>query len=180
MKLVPLESFGYVTAKDYSKYVKFHVLKGKNYRVKTYLIVLGIVIAAALLVYYGLATRSKGLIIAAGAIVLAFCMFIYTINVNVKRICRSNAKTVRGKQETIFGKNGFVFNLIMQNEEENEHDEIFYDELEMVYLAKHAIYVYIEKRSVIIIPKRNLKVTPNEAYTFLKAFIPADKLTLCR
>ena len=180
MKIVPLESSGFVTPKDYSRYVKFHVLKGKNYRVKTYLIVLGVVIAAALLLYYGLATRSKGLIIAAGAVVLALCMFIYTINVNVKRICRSNAKTVRAKQETVFGKNGFVFDLIMQNPEENEHDEIFYDELEAIYLTKHAIYVYIEKRSVIIIPKRNLKVTPFETYSFLYKYIPKGKLILCR
>ena len=70
--------------------------------------------------------------------------------------------------------------LIMQNPEENEHDEIFYDELEAIYLTKHAIYVYIEKRSVIIIPKRNLKVTPFEAYSFLYKYIPKGKLILCR
>ncbi len=174
-----LESIGYVTPKDYSAYVKFHVLKGKYYRLKSALIVIGLVLLGGLLVAYGFLSRTKGLVVGGGAILLCLLMFFYTINTNVKRICNSKAKTVRAKQHIVFGKNGFSLDLLFKNEEENEHDEIFFDELEMVYDAKTAIYVYIETRSVIIIPKRNLKISPEEARAFLVKYIPAQKLIIC-
>ncbi len=174
-----LESMGYVTPKDYSAYVKFHVLKGKYYRLKSALIVFGLVLLGGGLVAYGFMSRAKGLVVGGGAILLCLLMFFYTINTNVKRICNSKAKTVRAKQHVVFGKNGFALDLLFQNEEENEHDEIFFDELEMVYDAKTAIYLYIEKRSVIIIPKRNLKISPEEARAFLVKYIPSQKLIIC-
>ena len=174
-----LESIGYVTPRDYSAYVKFHVLRGKYYRLKSALIVFGLVLLGSALVAYGFMTRSKGLVVGGGAILLCLLMFFYTINTNVKRICNSKAKTVRAMQKVTFGKNGFALDLLFQNEEENEHDEIFFDELEMVYDAKTAIYVYIEKRSVIIIPKRNLRISPEEARAFLVKYIPSQKLTIC-
>lgn len=175
-----LESFGYVTPRDYSAYVKFHVLKGKYYRLKSFAIIFGLVILCAVLLLLGFVYSNKSLWIAAGAIILCLFMFGYTINVNVKRICNSKAKVIRAKQKTVFGKNGFVFDLIFDNEEENEHDEIFFDELECVYETKKAIYIYIEKRSVIVIPKRNLKISPAEAREFLIKYIPAQKLVICK
>lgn len=174
-----LKAKGYVTPKDYTRYMRFHVLKGKYYRIKTRLILLGIIAVCATLVAFGFTTGNNGLFIGAGAIALALFMFIYTINVNVKRVCNSNAKTVRGQQELIFGKNGFLFNLLLKNEEDNEYNEIFYEELEQVYLAQHAIYIYIEQRSVIIIPVRNLQVTPVEAKQFLVKYLPEGKLITC-
>ncbi len=180
MRIVPLESSGYVTPKDYSKFVKFHALRGKYYRVKSRGIIALLLGATILLFYFGFVYAMKSLWIIGGIILLCMLMFVYTINTNVKRICNSNAKTVRAKQETVFGTNGFIFDLIMKNPEENEHDEIFYDELERIYLARTAMYIYIEKRSVIIVPIRNLKVTPSEALAFLQKYVPAEKLVICK
>ncbi len=174
-----IQSEGYVSIADYKAFIKFHVLRGKYYRLKSAAIIFGIVLISAVLLTLGFLTHNKGLIIGGGAILLCLLMFFYTINVNVKRVCTSKAKTVRSIQKTVFGKNGFVFELICKNPEENEHDEIFFDELETVYVTKNTIYLYIEKRSVIIIPKRNLKITPEEAYKFLQKYIPAQKLVIC-
>ena len=172
-KLRPLESEGYVTPRDYSAYLKFNLLKGKYYRIKVIMVLLSIGVICAWLLLAGLGTGNTNLVIASGAIALCAFMFYYTINVNVKRVCNKGAKVIRAKQKTQFGKNGFVFELIFNNpEEEDEFNEILYDEVEMIYLAPHAMYVYIEKRSVVIIPKRNLKIAPIEARAFLEKNAP--------
>lgn len=174
-----LESIGYVTPKDYTSYLNFHIFRSKNYRMKSKLFILGFALLGAIFIALGFLIGNKGLIIGGGAVILCLIMFFYTVNNNVKRICKSKAKIVRAKQHMIFGKNGLVLDLLFQDEAENEHDEIFYDELEKVYLAQNAIYLYVEKRSVLIIPKRNLKVTPEEARAFLEKYIPDQILVIC-
>lgn len=174
-----LKSEGYVTPRDYSTYVKFNIFKGKYYRLKLWVLSAILFAICVTLLYYGFVTSNKSMWIAAGAIVLCVCMFFYTVNVNVKRVCNKSAKVIRAKQRTEFGKNGFVFELLFKNEEENEYNEFFYDEVEYIYLGPKAMYIYIEKRSVIVIPKRNLKISPQEAYAFLKAFVPSHKLIVC-
>lgn len=174
-----LESLGFVTPRDYNSYVKFNIFKGRFYRLKSALAVISVVLLSIVFVLLGFAVVNKSFFIAGGAILLCLLMFFYTISVNVKNHCNSNAKIVRAKQKTVFGKNGFVFELLFDKEENNEHDEIFYDELDAVYDTKNAIYMYIEKRSVIIIPKRNLNMSPAEAREFLVKYIPAQILTVC-
>ena len=174
-----LKSEGYVTPRDYSAYVKFNILKGRYYRIKVIFIGLAVFAICLSLLFMGLAYENKSLWIAAGAILLCVCMFVYTVNVNVKRICNKSAKVIRAKQRTEFGKNGFVFELMFQNSDENEYNEIFYDEIDCIYLAPKAIYIYIEKRSVIVIPKRNIQISPIEARAFLTKFVPAQKIIVC-
>jgi hypothetical protein len=146
---------------------------------KSIVLALFLLVSEIILFALGFLRSVKGLWIIGGVLLLCVGMFFYTINVNVKRTCNSNAKTVRAKQNVTFGKNGFVFELLFNNEEENERDEIFYDELDAVYFAAKAIYLYIEKRSVIIIPKRNLNISPIEAREFLKKYIDPQKLVIC-
>ncbi len=174
-----IESMGYVTPRDYSAFVKFNVFKGKFYRLKTAVTTIFLLILSAFFILMGIAQQYKGYFIIAGVILLGMFMFVYTINVNVKNHCSRNAKVVRAKQNVKFGKNGFIFDLLFQNEQENEHDEIFYDELQAVYDAKTAIYLYIEKRSVVIVPKRNLNMSPAEAREFLLKYIPSQILVIC-
>lgn len=179
MKITPLKSEGYVTPMDYNHYIRFNLLKGRYYRLKIIAIVFAIAVTCITLLLYGFAASNKGFWIAAGAILLCVVMFFYTLNVNVKRVCNSSAKVIRAKQRTEFGKNGFVFELIFKNNEENEYNEILYDEIDCIYLAPKAIYIYIEKRSVIVIPKRNINIAPIEARAFLAKFVPDHKLVVC-
>lgn len=178
-KMKPLKACGYVTPRDYSAYLKFNILKGKYYRIKVIAVIFSIVVICLWLLLAGLSYGNKSLWIAAGAIALCAFMFLYTVSVNVKRICNKSAKIIRAKQRSEFGKNGFVFELLFQNEEENEFNEILYDEIEKIYLAPKAMYIYIEKRSVIVIPKRNLEIAPIEARAFLQMFVPEEKLVVC-
>ena len=86
-KLRPLESFGYVTPKDYTAYLKFNLLKGRYYRLKVMAVLLCLGTVCAWLLLAGITKGNKSRWIAAGAIALCAFMFIYTVNVNVKRIC---------------------------------------------------------------------------------------------
>ena len=174
-----IKSEGYVTPKDYVHYLRFNMLKGKYYRLKCVAFFVSVAVAVVWLLLAGLQTGNKNMWIIAGVILLCIGMFFYTVNNNVKRLCNKSAKVVRATQCTEFGKNGFVFELRFQDPSENEFNEILYDEVEMIYLAPHAMYIYIEKRSVVIIPKRNLQITPNEALEFLEKFVDAQKVCVC-
>ena len=179
MKVKPIRSEGYVALKDYISYTRFHAFKGKYYRIKTMVLLLAILATCAYMAIYALATGAHKYLVIAGIMLLCTGMFFYVVNINVKNVCKKNAKTVYATQKTEFGKNGFVVDMLFKNPEENEHYEIFYDEVERVYFAPKAIYVYIEKRSAIIIPKRNLKINPYEARCFLQEYIPPQKLVVC-
>lgn len=179
MKLKPLSAEGFVTPNDYGSYVKFNLLKGRYYRIKIICLIFLLFALCATLVFMGLAYNNKSLWITAGVILLCVAMFFYTMNTNVKRVCNKSAKVIRAKQKVQFGKNGFVFELLFQNEEENEYNEILYDEIDVIYLAPKAMYIYIEKRSVIVVPKRNINIAPIEAVAFLKEFVPSQKLVVC-
>ncbi len=175
-----LESNGYVTPRDYTFYCRFNILKGRYYRIKTMFLAFALVMICFACVFFGLALDLSALFVVAGIILLCALMFSYVMSVNVKNVCNSKARIIRAKQKTVFGKNGFVFEMNFEKTpEENEHSEIFYDELDRVYLAPKAIYLYIEKRSVIVIPKRNLNMSPIEARAFLVKYIPANKLIVC-
>ncbi|MBO5870577.1 MAG: YcxB family protein [Clostridia bacterium] len=174
-----LASEGYVTPRDYNAYLKFNLLKGKYYRLKKVFVLISIALLCIALFLSGLSSGNKNYMVIAGIILLCTCMFFYSVNVAVKNNCNKNAKVIRAKQRTTFGKNGFVFELLFENEEENEYSEILFDEVEKIYLAPQAMYIYIEKRSVIVVPKRNLKVSPKEALTFLEKYCPNQKLVVC-
>lgn len=175
-----LECNGFVTPRDYTFFCRFNILKGRYYRVKTIAAAVILVAVCLLLLLCGLAYRQKVLFVAAGIILLCTLMFAYVMSVNVRNICNSKAKTVRARQHTVFGKNGIVFELIFdKTPEENEYSEIFFDEIDCIYDGPKAIYIYIEKRSVLVLPKRNLNMSPAEARGFLKKYVPAQRLVLC-
>ena len=109
---------------------------------------------------------------------LTAAMFAYVIKVNVRNICRKNAKAVRGKQHILSGKNGLVFELLYENEADNEYTDVLYDELDHIYETKGYYYIYVDKRTIIIAPKRNLRITQSEARAFLQSFA-GDKYVIC-
>ena len=113
-----LASEGFVTPRDYNAYLKFNLLKGKYYRLKKVIVIVSIIALCATLVLSGLTSGNKNYFVIAGIVLLCFLMFLYTVNVNVKNICTRNAKIIRARQKTTFGKNGFVFELLFDNEED--------------------------------------------------------------
>ncbi len=174
-----LESLGYVNAKDYKEFIYFNLFRGKSYRIKKIATLVAILLVSAGFAVYGFLSGNKIFFVGAALVIGGALMMIYSVNSNVNNHCKRQAKVVRAKQSNKFGKNGFIYELLMDNPEENEHNEIFYDELDAVYVAKSAIYLYIEKRSTVIIPKRNLNISSEEAISFLKKYIPAQKLVIC-
>ncbi len=174
-----LESLGYVEQKDYKEFIYFNLFKGKHYRAKKLLTLIAVLALSLGFIIYSFFGGGKTFLIAGGVVLIGTVMMIYNVNSNVKNHCKRQAKVVRAKQSNKFGKNGFVYDLLLDDPSENEHQDIFYDELDAVYVAKNAIYLYIEKRSTVIIPKRNLNISVEEAEAFLKKYIPAQKLVIC-
>ncbi len=175
----PFESFGFVTPRDYGAYVRFNLLKGKYYRLKALLAALLLTAAIIVLAVFGINTGRRDLRIYSGILLLVTAMFAYVIKVNVRNICRKNAKTVRGKQHVLFGKNGFIFELLFENKADDEYTDVLYDEIDVIYEATNCFYIYVDKRTVIIVPKRNLRVSLAESRGFLQSFV-GDKFVICR
>lgn len=172
-----LESFGFVAIADYSAFVRFNIFKGKYYRIKMMCLAF---IMAVICIYFalvGIYTRTTKYIIIAGVVLLCCGMFGYVVRVNVRNFCKSRAKIVKAKQKVVFGKNGIVHDLML--EPEPERNEYFYDELKMIYDTKGALYLYFDKKSVLILPKRNLNMTNEETRAFLLKIVPHHLLTFC-
>ena len=174
----PFESFGVLGQRDYGIFLRFNLLKGKYYRVITLAIALlytALIIALAVI---GLNNSNRDLVLTAGILLLCAGMAAYVIKVNVRNICRKHIKAMKGKQHILFGKNGLIFELLYEKEEDNEYTDILYDELDKVYETKAYYYIYVDKRTVLIAAKRNLRIPNSEAREFLQSFIP-DKFVIC-
>lgn len=174
-----LESLGYMKPDHYKEYVIFNFLKTKYHRILKLIISAVYSLSAVALLIYGFSSKNKTVMWVSVALLVLGALFIYSINRNVKAICRSNAKLMRGVQHVKFGKNGFIFNLIFKKESENEHYEVTFEEIMKIYDAPKAFYVYINKRSVVIIPKEYLCCTISEAEKYLETYCPAEKLVKC-
>ena len=174
----PFETFGYVTQKDYGAFVRFNILKGRFYRLKAAFAALVLAAAVITLLALGLATKNRDLMIAAGIILLSAGMGAYMIKVQVRNVCRRNAKAVRGKQHILFGKNGLIFELKYQNSEDDEYTDVLYEEIDFIYETRGYYYIYVDKHTIMIAPKRSLRVSVDEANRFLQEFVP-DKYVVC-
>lgn len=173
-----LQSKGYVTVGDYSSYVKFNMFKGKFYRLKVRLLVVAVTAACLLLGIYGVRLHNMGMIIGAGIVLLCSAMFAYVVRVNVRNYCRSRADYVRSEQQVVFGKNGFTFEVLSKNNE-LPFTETLYSEIEVLYFAPGAIYIYLGGGSVVILPSRNINLRKADAIEFLTRYVPAEKLVIC-
>ncbi|MBO4452513.1 MAG: YcxB family protein [Clostridia bacterium] len=175
----PFETFGYLNQKDYGTFVRFNIVRGKYYRVKAAVIGVLIVGAVAALAVAGIVNSNRDLLIAAGALLLSTAMFAYIVKVNVKNICASNARSVKGKQHILFGKNGFIFELLYSKEEDNEYTDVLFDEISKIYETKRYFYIYIDKRTIFIAPKRNLRVSDDEARECIQSLVAPEKFVRC-
>lgn len=174
----PFESYGKLNKNDYATYMRFAMLKGKYHRVKTLAAALLLTAGVITLALCGLLYSRKELLIIAGILLLCAAMFAYMIKTSVKNVLAKNAKAARGIQHVLFGKNGFIFELLYENEADCEYNDVLYEELEKVYETKAHFFIFMDKRSAIIVPKRNLRITAAEARGFLQKFIP-DKFVIC-
>ncbi|MBR0232189.1 MAG: YcxB family protein [Clostridia bacterium] len=174
----PFESFGKLNKNDYAAFVRFGMLKGKYHRVYALLAALALTAGVIALALVGVARKNKEALICAGILLLCAGMLAYMIKTTVRNVMAKNEKAARGTQHVLFGKNGFVFELLYDKGSDSEYTDVLYEELERVYETKGHFIIYIDKRTAIIVPKRNLRVSPGSAREFLQKFIP-DKFVIC-
>lgn len=177
-KIKPLVSKGKVIASDYVEFARFNAFKGRFYRVKIKAIpivscLIGIPLALIGLFY-------KQYILAIVAFVVLF--FVYTLMSSFKnkgnRMFIVNKRFAGAIHHVVFGKNGFINETTFINGE-TDHNEYLFDEVQKIYFAPSAIYIYMDKSSVFILPSRNVKVSKEEALAHLLKYVPQEKLIIC-
>lgn len=174
----PFESFGKLNKNDYTAFVRFGMLKGKYHRVYALLAALALTAGVLALALTGIARKNKEALICAGILLLCAGMLAYMIKTNVRNVMVKNARAARGTQHVLFGKNGFVFELLYDKESDCEYTDVLYEEIDRVYETKAHFIIYIDKRTAVIVPKRNLRINVASAREFLQKFIP-DKFVIC-
>lgn len=174
----PLVSKGKIVVKDYIEFARFNMFKGKFYRIKIRALpviacLIGIPVALFGLIY-------QQYIYALAAFVLLFS--VYTLMASFKnkgkRMFVVNKRFAGAVHHVVFGKNGFI-NEVTLADGSTEHNEYLFSEVEKIYLAPSAIYIYMDKSSVFILPSGNVQITRDEAVAHLLKFVPEDKLVVC-
>ena len=158
---------GYLTARgkivlsDYREYMQFNLFRGKFSRLIRMLVILAVVLASLYLLLLGLQLHNTMVILGAGVLLLCFCMFFYLLRRTVKQTCLKQKPFLYATHEVRFGGNGLIYS-VLYDPEHNPHKlpdsqtDHFYDSFFRVYETSAFFYFYPEKKSAIILPKRNM------------------------
>ncbi len=174
----PLECNGKLILSDYVDFARFNVFKGKYFRIKIMAVPFVAALFCIFMIYLSVmqSTLIYGFI--AVMMILMLRVVLGSFKTKGKQMYAANAKYARAVQSTLFGKNGFITELKSEGKEA-EHNEYYFDEVQKIYFAPNAVYVYMNKKSVFILPKRNFKVTIDQALSYLSEYVPAEKLVIC-
>lgn len=177
-KIKPLVSKGKVVPNDYVEFARFNAFKGKYYRIKVRAVPIVSCLIGIPLGLFGLIVQQYLLAIAAFIILFSTYSLMSSFKNKGKRMFVVNKKFAGAVHHVVFGKNGFI-NEVTYSDGNTEHNEYLFGEVEKIYFAPAAIYIYMDKSSVFILPSHNVQVTKEEALAHLLKYVPEDKLIIC-
>ncbi len=156
-----LLSKGKVVLSDYREYSNFNLCRNKYSRVIRTLIVVWVIAMALYLAVAGLATQNSALVLIGGLILLCAGTFFALLRKQVKTVCVKKQEYLYATHQVQFGKNGLIYSVIFDPEHnarkhEDTQDDFFYEDFMAVYETKGFFYLYVDKKSTIIVPKRNM------------------------
>lgn len=158
---------GYLTARgkivlsDYREYMNFNLFRGKFSRLIRALVILAVVLACLYVLLLGLQLHSTLLVLAAGIALLCFCMFFYLLRRSVKQTCLKRKPFLYATHEVRCGGNGLIYSVLYdpahnpQGLPDSQQDYL-YESFFRVYENGGFFYFYPDKKSAIILPKRNM------------------------
>lgn len=156
-----LTARGKVVLSDYREYMQFNLFRGKLSRVIRTLVILAVVLLSLYLLLLGLQLHNTTVILAAGVLLLCFCMFFYLIRRTVKQTCLKKKPFLYATHEVRCGGNGLIYSVLYdpahnpQKLPDSQQDYL-YEAFFRVYETGGFFYFYPDKKSAIILPKRNL------------------------
>ncbi len=177
-KIKPLVSKGKVVANDYVEFARFNSFKGRFYRIKVKAVPIVSCLIGIPLAVFGFIIHQYLYAIAAFVILFSTYSYMSSFKNKGKRMFVVNKKFAGAVHHVVFGKNGFV-NEVTYIDGETEHNEYLFTEVEKIYFAPSAIYIYMNKASVFILPSGNVKVSKDEALAHLLEYVPQEKLVVC-
>ncbi len=173
-----LESIGQVIANDYVEFARFNTFKGKLYRVTIKAIPIFACLIGIPMALFGLIFRQYPYAILAFVLLFSAYSLMSSFKNKGKRMFVANARFAGATHHVVFGKNGFI-NEVTFKDGTTDHNEYYFEETMKIYYAPQAIYIYMDKGSVFILPKRNFNIEEKEALAHLVRFVPDYKLVVC-
>lgn len=157
-----LTARGKVVLSDYREYMQFNLFRGRFSRLLRAFVILAVVCVCLYVFLLGLQFRNTMLLLAAGIVLLCFCMFFYLLRRTVKQTCIKRKPFLYATHEVRCGGNGLIYSVLYdpahnpQNLPDSQQDYL-YDAFFRVYETGGFFYFYPDKKSAIILPKRNLQ-----------------------
>ena len=158
-----LTARGKVVLSDYREYMQFNLFRGKCSRLLRSLLILAVVLLSLYLLLLGIQLKNTVVILVAGVVLLCFCMFFYLLRRTVKQTCIRKKPFLYATHEVRFGGNGLIYSVLYdpahnpQNLPDSQQDYL-YTTFFRVYETGGFFYFYPDKKSAIILPKRNLRI----------------------
>jgi len=156
-----LFSSGKVVLSDYREYSTFNLCRGKYSRVIRTAVVTWIVLICAFIAVAGFVAKNMMTVLIGGIILLCLASFFTLLRRQVKTVCVKKQQYLYATHEVRFGKNGLIYSVLFDPahnpyKQENTQDDFFYDDFYRVYETGGFFYLYLDKKSTIIVPKRNM------------------------
>ncbi len=152
---------GKVILSDYREFSTFNLCRGKFSRViRTAFIAWALVICLYLAVV-GFMAQNTMLILIGGVLLLCLGTFFALLRKQVKTVCVKKQQYLYATHRVQFGKNGLIYSVLFDPEhnpykQEDTQDDFFYTDFMAVYETGGFFYLYLDKKSTIIVPKRNM------------------------
>ncbi|MBQ8324944.1 MAG: YcxB family protein [Clostridia bacterium] len=164
-----LLSKGKVVLSDYREYANFNLCRSKFSRVIRTAVMAWVILIALYLAVVGFVAQSSVLVLAGGVLLLCLGTFFGLLRKQVKTVCIKKQEYLYATHQVQFGNNGLIYSVLFDPEHnshklEDTQDDFFYTDFFRVYETGGFFYLYIDKKSTIIVPKRNM--------------MPADSLEL--
>lgn len=156
-----LFSSGKVVLSDYREYSTFNLCRGKFSRVIRTAVVMWLVLACLFVAVVGFMAQNTMLILIGGIILLCLGSFFALLRRQVKTVCIKKQQYLYATHEVRFGKNGLIYSVLFDPahnpyKQEDTQDDFFYTDFFRVYETGGFFYLYLDKKSTVIVPKRNM------------------------
>ena len=181
---------GYLTARgkivlsDYREYMNFNLFRGKFSRLIRGFVMFAVVLACLLVLLAGIQVQSTMLVLSAGIALLCFCMFFYLLRRTVKQTCLKQKPFLYATHEVQCGGNGLIYSVLYDPEHnpqklpDSQQDHL-YESFFRVYETGGFFYFYPDKKSAIILPKRNMTLQDGQRLRTLLQKELGDRFVRC-
>lgn len=158
----------------YRRFSEFQLFKSKNPRLMKKLFYGSISVFGVMLILYGLLKQSMQIMFVGAIVIIFLLLFSFMTKQQFKKQCQLNHKLLNANQKYVFAPEGFIIEI--EGEGIENREDIFYNEVYMIYEVKDAFYLYADKKHAFIVPKNALqKATPEETREFLQSKVPNYK-----